>query len=160
MPRSSIPTRTATLIIGCLLAFGAQAQVYRCEVNGKVTITDMPCASAGKIVAPTARSTAPAVEPARVVPTLPYHSQVMPAPAPGRPVLRAPVTAAAPEPGACPSDTDVANINTRLSARVHPPSNVGALRAELSKAQRCRVIAGRYSHDDWQRLQAVLRGDH
>jgi hypothetical protein len=143
------------------MAPAAHAQVYRCEVNGKVTLTDTPCASGGRIV---------------VVPNQrPVLNSAPPAPlaAPSRQVrssttittttsesstsgVRAPVS----EPGACPSDTDIANIHTRLSARVVPADNRVALQHELAKAQQCRAVGIRYSYDDWRRLEAVLRGDH
>lgn len=60
---------------------------------------------------------------------------------------------------ACPSDLDIKNIETRLSARVVPPDNAGSLHQEKAKAMTCRTAGGRYSQDDWKRMKAVTRGD-
>jgi hypothetical protein len=62
-------------------------------------------------------------------------------------------------PGSCPTETDIRNIHTRLSARVIAPSNRAALYTELAKAERCPVIGRRYTYEDWKRLEGVLRGD-
>jgi hypothetical protein len=60
---------------------------------------------------------------------------------------------------ACPSDTEIKNIDTRLSSRISAPSNEMSVRAERQHAVRCRIFGLRYTHADWQRLAAVIRGD-
>lgn len=60
---------------------------------------------------------------------------------------------------ACPRDVDIQNIETRLSARVVPADNLSALNQEKAKAVRCRTLGGRYSQEDWKRMNAVTRGD-
>jgi hypothetical protein len=62
-------------------------------------------------------------------------------------------------PGACPSDLDIKNIHTALSARVIQPRNAVALRSELAKAESCRSTGGRYTYEQWKRLENVLRGE-
>lgn len=62
-------------------------------------------------------------------------------------------------PGACPSDLDIKNIHTALSALVIPPRNALALRSELAKAELCRGAGGRYTYEQWKRLENVLRGE-
>ena len=60
---------------------------------------------------------------------------------------------------ACPSDLDIRNLETRLSAVVHRASNEARVRQELQKATTCRQVGARYSEVDWKVLQAVLRGE-
>lgn len=60
---------------------------------------------------------------------------------------------------ACPSDLDIKNMETRLSARVVAPDNASSLHLEKAKAMTCRTAGGRYSQDDWKRMKAVTRGD-
>ena len=60
---------------------------------------------------------------------------------------------------ACPSDTDIKNIDTRLSSRVSAPSNEISVRAERQRAVRCRTIGSRYTPADWERMKAIIRGD-
>ena len=123
------------------------AQVYRCDVAGKVTYTDAPCHS-GSVRSVDVQGNSLAATP----PTVPQGA-VAPAEIP-----EAGARQASP-PGSCPSETDIRNIHTRLSAMVIPAKNRTALYTELAKAQRCPAVDGRYSYEDWKRLQAVLRGD-
>lgn len=60
---------------------------------------------------------------------------------------------------ACPSDTDIKNIDTRLSSRIASPTNEGTLRSERQRAVRCRTIGLRYAPADWERMRAVIRGE-
>lgn len=59
----------------------------------------------------------------------------------------------------CPTDLDLRNIETRLSARTAKPGNQTSLRAEQMLAINCRMNGTRYSESDWQRLRAVVRGE-
>jgi hypothetical protein len=61
---------------------------------------------------------------------------------------------------ACPRDVDIANIDTRLSARVIAADNQMALHQEKAKAIQCRMIGARYSGEDFKRMHAVTRGDN
>ena len=60
---------------------------------------------------------------------------------------------------ACPSDTDIRNIDTRLSSRVLRPSNERSLRVERRIAVRCRTHGLRYTPADWERIARVVRGE-
>jgi hypothetical protein len=60
---------------------------------------------------------------------------------------------------ACPSDTDIKNIDTRLSSRISAPLNETSVRTERQRAVRCRMIGSRYSPADWDRMKAIIRGD-
>lgn len=60
---------------------------------------------------------------------------------------------------ACPSDTDIKNIDTRLSSRLSPPANERSLRAERQRAVKCRTAGPHYTRGDWERLTAIVRGD-
>ena len=131
-----------------LISAAAEAQVYRCEAGGKVTFTDAPCGS-GAVRSRDLPSPPPQALPSRIQPAT-ETPVASPNPRPEK---------QAPEPASCPSELDIKNIHTRLSARVVPAKNTAALHTELAKAERCARIGGRYSYDDWQRLQAVLRGD-
>jgi hypothetical protein len=62
-------------------------------------------------------------------------------------------------PGACPSELDIKNIHTALSALVIPTKNASALKSELAKAELCRASGGRYTYEQWKRLENVLRGE-
>jgi hypothetical protein len=129
-----------------LLSGSVGAQVYRCDIGGKVTYTDEPCHSG-------------------VVRSVEVQGNSLPATRPALPQPAAPVgvrevsARQVPPPGSCPSETDIRNIHTRLSAKVIPAKNRAALYTELARAERCPTLGGRYSHEDWKRLQAVLRGD-
>lgn len=135
-----------------LVSASVGAQVYRCEYAGKVTYTDAPCHSGvfravdtqGNSL-PSARSASP--PPADAGATPPTSAGNISA----RQVL---------PPGSCPSETDIRNIHTRLSAKVIPASNRAALYKELAKAERCPAVGRPYSNEDWKRLKDVLRGDH
>jgi hypothetical protein len=59
----------------------------------------------------------------------------------------------------CPTDTDLRNMDVRLSALVVPADNKAALIAERTKAQACRRSGGTYTHRDWERMRAVTNGD-
>jgi hypothetical protein len=123
----------------------AHAQVYRCEVGGKVSYTDAPCGS-GAVRSVEVQGNR--IERVRTPPTIGAPAQA-----------GAEMQEAGPAPGACPSDLDVQNIDTRLSGHVVPAKNRAALHYERSKALRCRSFGGRYEHDDWKRLAGVLRGE-
>lgn len=60
---------------------------------------------------------------------------------------------------ACPSDTDIKNIDTRLSSRISSPTNEATLRVERQTAVRCRIAGLRYTPADWERMAAIIRGD-
>lgn len=60
---------------------------------------------------------------------------------------------------ACPSDTDIKNIDTGLSSRVSSPSNEGTLHSERQRAVRCRMVGLQYTPADWERMKAVIRGE-
>ncbi len=59
----------------------------------------------------------------------------------------------------CPTDLDIKNMETRMSARVIPAKNRVALEAEHAKAHLCRRAGTEYTPDDWKRMKAVTRGD-
>jgi len=124
------------------------AQVFRCEAGGQVTYTDAPCNS-GAI-----RSVDIPTNPPAVIRPAPSLRSATPPP-PAAAVSTTPVL----PPGSCPSETDIRNIHTRLSAKVIPAKNRAALYTELAKAERCPAVGRRYSYEDWKRLQDVLRGD-
>ena len=133
-------------VLAALLMSGTViAQVYRCELGGKVSYTDAPCHSgAVRSVDVQGNSLAAARSP-----------PPQPAPTP----VGAPSAYQALPPGSCPSETDIGNIHTRLSAKVVPAANRAALYTQLAKAERCPTLGRRYSHEDWKRLEGVLRGD-
>lgn len=68
-------------------------------------------------------------------------------------------TAIPPEHGNCPTDKDLSNIDTRLSAKVVTPKNQQALHTQRTLAIQCRALRGQFSHAQWERFNAVLRGE-
>ena len=130
-----------------LMSGTVMAQVFRCELAGKVTYTDAPCHSGA------VRSVD--VQGNSLTATRSPPAQSAPAP------VTAPEASAhqALPPGSCPSETDINNIHTRLSAKVIPAANRAALYTQLAKAERCPTLGRRYSYEDWKRLEGVLRGD-
>lgn len=136
----------AVAIYGTVTAAGAQ--VYRCDSGGKVTYTDAPCGSgAVRSVDLPANPLAPARQLSAPAEALPKQQSA------------APAQQIAPTPVSCPSEVDIKNIHTRLSAKVIPAGNRAALHRELAKAERCIAIGGRYSYEDRRRLESVLRGE-
>lgn len=136
----------AVAIYGALTA--ASAQVYRCDSGGKVTYTDAPCGSgAVRAVDLPANPIAPAGQLSTPAEALPVQQSA------------APSRQTAPAPASCPSEVDIKNIHTRLSAKIIPAGNRAALHQELTKAERCLAIGGRYSYEDRRRLESVLRGE-
>jgi hypothetical protein len=144
-----------TLLLAALAVSGTvSGQVYRCEAAGKVTYTDAPCHSGAMRSVDVQPNSVHATRPALVAPL--STSPERHAPSAGLPqVVARPVL----PPGSCPSETEIKNIHTRLSASVIPAANRRALYVELEKAERCPSLGRRYSYDDWKRLEGVLRGD-
>jgi surface antigen len=133
----------AVLVAGCLCAAAAQAQVFKCQAAGGKTIyTDAPCAGAkvldGQLLQGNTSQAPSQQERQRAL----------------QPDTQAPATAN------CPSDLDIKNIHTRLSAQVIHPKNRAALHHELAKASNCRAYGGTYSYEQRKRLEDVLRGEH
>ena len=142
------------LWVALAVSEAASAQVYRCEAGGKVTYTDAPCHSGATRSVDVQRNSVHAIRPAPLAPVPTSEQQHAPA-------SQVPQVAARPllPPGSCPSETDIKNIHTRLSASVIPAANRRALYVELDKAERCSSLGRRYSYDEWKRLEGVLRGD-
>lgn len=130
----------------------ASAQVYRCESGGRISYSDAPCGSGairsveigGNRVERVERVVAPVTAGVPATAGVP-DAGLLPPQGPG--------------PGACPGELDLRNIETRLSGQVVPAKNRAALYHERWKAQQCRVVGGRYGHEDWKRLEGVLRGE-
>lgn len=137
-------------VAALLICGAAGAQVFKCEVEGKVTLTDRPCAADAVRVKGLPSHPPPVTKAAPATP-----SRARPAP---NPVVEVSARPGLP-PGSCPTETDIKNIHTRLNAKIVPAKNVSALHNELDKAERCPHGSRRYSHEDWKRLEAVLRGD-
>lgn len=59
----------------------------------------------------------------------------------------------------CPTDTDIRNLEVRLSSRTREPENAAQVRAEKAKAEACRRNGGDYTRAEWERMRAVTNGD-
>jgi hypothetical protein len=134
-----------------MLLFGAgpaDARVFKCEIAGKVVYSDAPCNTGAVRSMDLPDNRLEAVRP----PVRSTRETQWPAPPAAELEAKLP-------PGSCPSETDIRNINTRLTGTVVSPRNRFALQNELAKAEKCPRGRRAYAYDDWKRLEGVLRGD-
>lgn len=141
------------LIATALLCFAgaittAQAQVWKCTVDGKVQYSDQPCPAKGEAmksrslqsnVIDTSADRA-AIERAKAAAAEQQAATATPSAAPAAPVAPANV---------CPSDRDIAGMETKASSISLSTEAKRFVQDEIRRARQCQKGQGRYSAADW-----------
>lgn len=141
------------LIATALLCFAgaittAQAQVWKCTVDGKVQYSDQPCPAKGEAmksqslqsnVIDTSADRA-AIERAKAAAAEQQAVTASPS--------AAPVAAVAPA-NVCPSDRDIAGMETKASSISLSPEAKRFVQDEIRRARQCQKGQGKYSAADW-----------
>lgn len=138
-------------LLTCLLATGlavsapARAEVWKCPVDGKTRYSDQPCPTAGKALPPRALQgnvvdTAADRAAARTATTI-------------APAAVAPAEASA---SVCPSDRDIANMETQASSISLGTESKRFIQDEIRRARQCRKGQGRYDAADWKLSQQAV----
>jgi len=126
----------------------AQAQVWKCVVDGKVQYSDQPCPAKGEPmksrslqsnVIDTSADRA-AIERARAATAEQQAATATPSAAPAAPVAPANV---------CPSDRDIAGMETKASSISLSPEAKRFVQDEIRRARQCQKGQGKYNAADW-----------
>lgn len=131
-----------------LSATGAQAQVWKCTVEGKVRYSDQPCPSKGEPMKARAlqdnvidasadrarleRARSSAAEQAAMAASAAVTTSPAAAPA-----------------NVCPSDQEIAGLETKASSITLSPEAKRFVQDEIRRIRQCRKGQGRYSAADW-----------
>jgi hypothetical protein len=120
-------------------------QVWKCQVEGRVEFSDVPCPATGSMieerrlrpnVIDTERRPVPQSQPEAV----PYEPT--------------PQTASAPPPrrraNVCPSDFEIRNMETSASSTTLGERERAFLRDEVRRARQCQNGQGQYTDQDWR----------
>lgn len=126
----------------------AQAQVWKCTIDGKVQYSDQPCPAKGEAM--TSRSLQSnvidtsadraAIERAKAAAAEQQAATATPSAAPAAPVAPANV---------CPSDRDIAGMETKASSISLSPEAKRFVQDEIRRARQCQKGQGKYSAADW-----------
>ncbi len=126
----------------------AQAQVWKCVVDGKVQYSDQPCPAKGEPmksrslqsnVIDTSADRA-AIERARAATAEQQAAAATPSTPPAAPVAPANV---------CPSDRDIAGMETKASSISLSPEAKRFVQDEIRRARQCQKGQGKYNAADW-----------
>ena len=138
------------LIATALLCFAgaittAQAQVWKCTIDGKVQYSDQPCPAKGEAM--TSRSLQSnvidtsadraAIERAKAAAAEQQAATATPSAAPVAPA------------NVCPSDRDIAGMETKASSISLSPEAKRFVQDEIRRARQCQKGQGKYSAADW-----------
>ncbi|WP_417068604.1 DUF4124 domain-containing protein [Niveibacterium terrae] len=133
-----------------------QAGVWKCtDARGRSSYSDTPCAAS---------------QSARSVNASPASAGILPTPASeagdsasGTRPRRA-ETAQSPSPASarnpakvCPSERDIANLETRATSITLDPKSKAFLLAEVRRARACSREDTNYTREDWERIQNGIR---
>lgn len=136
----------------CLAAWGgasARAEVWKCKEEGRLRYSDQPCPSLAKGEVLPSRTLAPNI----VGPALPPRAPSAPGGPPyagaSWPAGEAGVSPAPPV-NVCPSDRDIASMETTASSTTLSARAKHFVQDEIRRAWQCRKGQGRYSASDWR----------
>ncbi|MGM9516754.1 hypothetical protein ACS5PK_21075 [Roseateles sp. DB2] len=136
----------------CMTALGGvsvQAEVWKCKVEGRLHYSDQPCQSLAKGGLMPSR----ALEPNIVGPIPPARTASAPGNLPQAGAFWTAGEAAAPSAplaSVCPSDRDIASMETTASSTTLPAGAKRFVQDEIRRAWQCRKGQGRYSAADWR----------
>lgn len=133
----------AALLLLISIAGAARAEVWKCTIDGKPQYSDRPCQASGAPM--TQRSLQAnvvdsAVDRAKALAT----EAEQPPPSPPRPAPQ-PVASA----NVCPSDRDIASMETTASSTTMNPESKRFVQDEIRRARQCQKGLGNYSAADW-----------
>ena len=118
-----------------------QAQVWKCNDNGRTVFSDQPCPASGRQLDPR-KLNGNSVQAERVV-----TDENMDAPR-GNPAQARVVRQS--QQNSCPSDQDIRNTETKLSSITLGKKEREFLDDEIRRARQCRKGQGNYAAEDWQ----------
>lgn len=127
------------------LPLHADAEVWKCSLDGRVHYSDLPCPTntqADRLAPRTLQGNV--IEVGR--PMLAEVVRTAPPPA-ALPDESMPARAA--PPNVCPSDRDIASMETTASSISLPPEAKRFVQDEIRRARQCQKGLGRYSAADW-----------
>lgn len=137
------------LLLGLGAATSAQAQVWKCNIDGKTHYSDQPCpakgeqlksqALQGNVIDTSADRAAAAAATERARAAAATEAQMQAAPG-------APAPAAT---SVCPSDRDIANMETKASSTTMKDDAKRFVQDEIRRARQCRKGQGNYTAADW-----------
>lgn len=148
--------KASIAIASLVITVSVNAQVYKCNVDGKVVYSDVRC--------PDAREVDPAKLRANTLSTTPLPNQRRPAPPP-QPAPY-PESARATNPQrqqlatVCPSEREILNLETSAKSVTLREEERDFLLAEIRRARACRKEGGNYTADDWKSIKENQAGQN
>lgn len=147
------PSRLPVLLAILMLGGAAHAQVWKCTVNGQTRYSDRPCATPGQgqamsqraLQANTLDASGSRESAARLNDAAASAAELADAANDGQ-RGQAPTVPA----NVCPSDKDIANMETRAGSNSLSHEAKTFMQDEVRRARQCRKGQGRYSEADWQ----------
>jgi hypothetical protein len=145
MPKIHRTAFACLLAAGSIAAPTAQAQVWKCTIDGKVQYSDQPCPAKGEAmksrslqsnVIDTSADRA-AIERAKAAAAEQQAATATPSAAPVAPA------------NVCPSDRDIAGMETKASSISLSPEAKRFVQDEIRRARQCQKGQGKYSAADW-----------
>lgn len=137
----------ATLLAAPLAASAQAAPVWKCRVGDQIRYSDQPCASQGEQVPARALQGNVVDTAADAARRRPAGGGVAPAALPD---------VAGPPANVCPSDRDIAGMETSASSIRLDADAKGFIQDEIRRARQCRKGQGRYSAADWTVSQQAV----
>ena len=133
--KSPIPLLCLAWLLGTTL--DASAQVWRCEVDGRVLFSDRACAAGGHVL-DGRRLHANTLQPGAV------------AAAPQAVPVAAAQASSLAVGGACPGEQEIRNIESKARSITLSAQERRFLHDEVRRARQCRKGQGDYTEADWQ----------
>ncbi|WP_084451688.1 DUF4124 domain-containing protein [Roseateles chitosanitabidus] len=138
------------LSMGMSFGIGAQAEVWKCVVDGKVHYSDVPCPSKGEAMPSRTlqgNSVDASTDRARVAAMAAEADAAAEAERPSA-MNRSPVAPTTPT-NVCPSDRDIAGMETKASSISLSAEAKRFVQDEIRRARQCQKGRGQYTASDW-----------
>ncbi|OWQ84368.1 hypothetical protein CDN99_24035 [Roseateles aquatilis] len=138
--------------LGLLLAAaGVQAQVWKCEVNGKTVYSDRKCEAKGEALNPAALQ-ANSLDASADRAAIARSKDEAAAAAAQSQMERMQQAGAGPaaSQNVCPTDRDIAGMETRASSISLSREAKSFMQDEIRRARQCQKGQGRYTAADWK----------
>ncbi len=151
-------SRFGQVLAMCMLAWAgtpARADVWKCAVDGRTQYSEQPCESSAKGGVLPRRALAPNL----VAPLTPSASASHSGhPSPAREALGGNTPAPAdPLLSVCPSDRDIASMETTATSSTLPAAARRFVQDEIRRAWQCRKGQGWYTAADWRISREAVR---
>jgi hypothetical protein len=125
------------LLMATVVVLPARAELWRCEKDGKTSYSDVPCQGSGRPL-DTRQLSGNVMQPVRPpdvrgdTPASPKYADSIP------------------QRNVCPTDREIANMQTQVSATTLNKKERTFIEAEIRRAQQCIKGQGTYSATDWK----------